>query len=774
MISAATRGRRHIPQPHLVTLAAVAATGGVRPLSGSASPQFILPAVAATGARASFSIRVSKSVALTAVAGTGAVHALTPTANPSVNLVAVAATGAVVPLVAGGPQTVTLVKAAATGAAAAFSVTAGGSLTVEITFPGGVPTAATLVFDSALGTNMGDYVAPTAGFTQHCVRVRHASLSNFWVDFRPDASGTRTECVFWNGECDPVGLTVPSGYTRNLAGYTAVVKQGGSTLSTTVIPRHYWGQRWRWQSAARTVIRTSAQVFSGGFLPPMTSAAGRIAGYSGVIVPPVPAAQANYTPFMAPNIVHATTTAAATASLGATSLLLTNGASPFTDHGTVLVVTQSNGATLPVVVISGSGVNPVTLDRALEASVIAGATVYQSDYKLGCLLPIDAGGERPEIGLITEWQGDWLLRGTASSLTTLLNHAEMWSSDLNWFMMWDKQTGAALNFKSDNTRYLSHSYTTAVGTLYWVQRGLSNGFQWAQGEEHAYNMVYLPWVLTEDPYYIETQQAMCSWYMGWFIGGRDTGGALSVLPVGTRRVCSYIAETRTWGWGLRNLAMAWRMSPASPPSWLQPQSLFSALSDDYAYVADYYWRTPGHGAEANVHSIFRLVGNSNYYQAFEQAFALYGLSMAVFFGMPVVTAPSWNTLLNFFFGMFDGLLDGTSGWNQQLPQPHDLNFTTPGQSDYLNINSFSTWGTFYTAFAAIPGAKINSDPSPANQQGGTLTNANYMVAACAIAKSLGVPTALTAKTWLDTYIDYNWPLPAYQNSFAAKDGFSGT
>lgn len=660
--------------------------------------------------------------------------------------------------------------------AAAWVIGVGGTspvvptLSAELTFPGGSPVAGTLVYDMSVGNDMGNYAAPTAGFTQRCVRVRHASLANFWVDFRPDVSGGRVEVVCWNGECDPVGLTVASGYTRELPAYTLVVKQNGSTIHTESVQRHYWGQRWRWYSAARTVVRTAAQVFSDGFLPPMSSAAARVSGYSGVIVPPVPPAQASYTTFMMPNVITGTTTTAASAIAGATSLSLTSSAGIFIIKTQRLIITQSNGSTLCAIVSSDS-TNPVVLDRPLEFSVTAGATIQASEYKLGIQLAIDGGANRPEIGALTEWQGDWLIRGTSSSLAAMLAHAEMWSSDLNWFMMWDKQTGRAINFKTDSTRYFSHSYTDAYGGFYWIKRGFYNGFEWHEAEAHSYSMLYLPWVLTEDPYYIETQQAMVAWYVGYAIYQREV--YLQFLPVGTRRVCSYLSETRTLGWGIRNLATVWKMSPVSPPSWLNPRSMYSEYSDDYSYVTDYFFRTPGNGAEANVHAIFRQLGGGAYYQAFEQAYGLIGLGLATFWGLPVTTAPTWFTQLSFFFGMFDGLMNGTSGWNRQSPQPHDVQYTAPADSAYLPINSYTTWNQFYNGLiTTYPSFKINNDPPPANQQGGSITNGSVMLAACAIAQSLGVAAAPVCKAWLDSYVDYNWPLIGAP--FQTRDGFTGT
>ncbi len=563
------------------------------------------------------------------------------------------------------------------------------TMSAELTFPGGSPTASTLVFDIANGTDIGSYVAPSAGFTQHCIRVRHASLANFFIDFRPDDSGGRREVVCWNGE---TAGSVPSGYTRDLPAYNLVIKEDGSTVHTESVPYHYWGSRWRWQSAKRAVIRTAAQVFSQGFLPHMSSAAARITGYSGLIVPPVPTPAGPYTTFMA--------------------------------------------------------VDDIPGNR-----------------KLGLCADVDRGGERPELGLITEWQGDWLVRGTASSLATLIEHAEMCSGDWGWFLS-DSVTGAPVDFKSDDAHYHMHTYQNGYDTgWYFIKYGTRNGWDIHEGDSHAPSHFYLPWVLTEDPYFIEAQQYFVQYGTGLTVYQRD----VVFGPVGTRIVCSYPGEQRTLGNGVRNLAAAYRMTPASPPSWLLPQSYYAAVSEDYSAVFNHFYNT----STLPRHAIFHTLSGDPYFQAFEQAYAILGLGLADLVGMPTGTHPSWKDHLDFYFGFLEGITSANSGWNRQCPQPHDV---LAGDLDTLPSPSWASawamWDSFFRGSATFPNAV-----SPGNQQGGSMGNCSMIVAACAVAKSRGVEPATAAKAWMDTFIDFNYPNNSDASmglNFFAKCGFDGT
>ena len=115
---------------------------------------------------------------------------------------------------------------------------------------------------SLLASTWGANIAPSAEFAQRCFRVRSALLPNFFVDFRPDIqAGGRVEAVFWNGEVDPLKLTVVSGHIRDLPSYAVTITNGGSTIYSATIPHHYWATRWRYQSADRPVILESGPRF---------------------------------------------------------------------------------------------------------------------------------------------------------------------------------------------------------------------------------------------------------------------------------------------------------------------------------------------------------------------------------------------------------------------------------------------------------------------------------------------------------------------------------
>jgi hypothetical protein len=541
----------------------------------------------------------------------------------------------------------------------------------------------TVTFAMSDGVDLGNYTAPTAGFTQGCVRVGNDTLPNFFVDFRLDAEGGRAEVVFWNGEC---AGDVPSGFTNDLPGYTAtIVDADGNTIHTERVPHHYWGSRWRWQSAPRLLVRNAAEVFAEGFLPAMSQKAARIEGYSGIIVPQPPGPQGTYTTFMA----------------------------------------------------------------------------AQGDYKLGLVLMVDTGGERNEIGLVTEWQADWLLRDTESSLHTLLQQAEMCAGDWGWFIP-DQVTGAPVDYKADDAHYRMHEYQNGYDG-YWIKFGNRNGWDIHEADSHIPSIFYLPWALTEDPYLIEAQQYLVQYGTGWTIYQRET--VYTAVP-GTRVIGSYTGEQRTLGWGIRNLAACWRMTPATAPKWLLPQSYYEALAADYSALFDTLY------VKSNKprHAVFHTISDDPYFQAFEQSYAIMGLALADLVQMPTGSYPSWKQHLDFFFGFMEGITSATSGWNRQCPQPHDV------LAEDLDKLPSPSWGSAWAGWQHIfqTGTFPNA-ASPGNQQGGSMGNCSQITAACAVAKQRGVPAATDALAWMDYFVDYNYPNNSDASmgiNFYAKCGFS--
>ena len=390
-----------------------------------------------------------------------------------------------------------------------------------------------------------------------------------------------------------------------------------------------------------------------------------------------------------------------------------------------------------------------------------------ANSKLGLTCDIDRGGERPEIGLVTEWQADYLLNRTAASKHAMYQQAEMCGSDWHWYIP-DQITGALVNYKQDPSHYKAYTYYQHYGSPgQYYQIGNSpawNGWNAHEAESHIPSVFYVPYALTEDPYYVEGQQAIVQWGTGWDIYGRENSYGFGKIG-GPRTCCSYGGEIRTLGWGIRNLAMAYKMSPENAPDWLLSKRYYAALSQDYAIVIDALWTRN----TAHLHSIFRQLSNDNYFQTFEQAYAIMGMALADLVGMPA--NPSWHSALDFYFGMLDGTLSGKTGWDHQVPCPHDILSK--------DFEPFTTWKQAYEHFKPVftATASFPNAPSPGNRQGGSMGNTSQAYAACACANSRGIRSAKVCMDWLNIFIDYNYPNNADRSggiAFYMKCGFDGT
>jgi hypothetical protein len=701
------------------------------------------------------------------------------------------------------------------------------ALTATLTFPGGTPAGGPFVFDIASGTDMGSYTAPSGGFAQRCIRVRHASIPHFLVDFRPDTAGGRIEVVFWYGECSPGNTAnVPSGYNPSpLAAYTCVVKNAGTpvadfmSVSTRSIPYHYWGARWRFRTVQnRTLVRTASQIFSQGWLPHMSLQAARLSGtnvstgqaWSGqpyshvpgsIIIPPAPPL------------------------LNSSNMGFIGASTPFN--------TNANGP------IYEPFMQSTTNDLS---GVIVGVNAYQ-----------DAGGQKKEEGLISEWQADWLLNGTASSLNTMLQQAEMASSQMNSWYLPDAGTGACPEFKQDLAHYKSGTGSAAGfadGTWYGIPAAdtPSPGGTLVcnlNGSHLEGGWAYLQFVLTEDPYFLEFLQYSTMGIVGYDAPSRNgdssaranvgnlVGDATGQTGLnGPFTIWSYPREVRNLGWGVKNVAQSWKCSPASPPSWLLSQATYAAYSSDFSVCG----KRVILDSTDDMNAVFKYYMNMNpgaaptsptnpwadYYQNFEQCYTTMGIALAAFLGLPVpqvagqIVPPAWSVHAKFCLDMLSGQFVATNttdqfstaGWNRQCPLIHDLAGTmistrfahdagagvgavcptsTTTSDNILSFYGFhclpstSTFAALWTLYgpATTSTATFPAAAFPGNQQGASMANVNWQMAAAAMCKSAGVDTTNAQKVmdYLNLFIDYNWPNNADGQlgiAMYARAGFDGT
>ena len=125
----------------------------------------------------------------------------------------------------------------------------------------------TYTYSAADGADLGDFASTIGGFTQRCIRVDQPG-SPLTVFFRPDRTSNRVEVVF------ELGRVFSGGAPVKLPAYTATIYLGEQQLATVPVPVHYWYSRWRWQSSPRPVVGNVAQLISQGLLPPYDTVGG--------------------------------------------------------------------------------------------------------------------------------------------------------------------------------------------------------------------------------------------------------------------------------------------------------------------------------------------------------------------------------------------------------------------------------------------------------------------------------------------------------------------
>jgi hypothetical protein len=172
-------------------------------------------------------------------------------------------------------------------------------------------------------------------------------------------------------------------------------------------------------------------------------------------------------------------------------------------------------------------------------------------------------GERPDIGVVTDWQADYLCVG--EGLGTLLAQGEV-AGTFNIHVRADGIAPMDL-FDEPNASMYNH----AASDPYVVRTACDvNGAKVMYDTQHSAALAYVPWLLTGDPYYLEELQ---------FEANADV---LAMPPASRWRL-----NGRQLAWGLRNTLYAWAATPEAVPDWLLPRSYWAQHLDQYrAYVAE--------------------------------------------------------------------------------------------------------------------------------------------------------------------------------------------
>jgi hypothetical protein len=277
---------------------------------------------------------------------------------------------------------------------------------------------------------------------------------------------------------------------------------------------------------------------------------------------------------------------------------------------------------------------------------------YEQPMDLAGLVPDWGGvGERDEIGPLTEPQADYIIHGTRSALGSLIAQAEACgSASIHWR---DEKTGAFLDFQ----RYSGASINKFDGSpvIPNPDAPRDNGKQdrrfFLVETSHTPALAYLPFLLTDDPYYLEELQALGSLAIGfsaWFRKLYHLPGLASPH------------QTRSFAWSMRSLFQLGVVSPEKPPRWLLPRSYWRTCIANSRAFMQLYMESP-----ARIHRYFRVFPGGAMNAGWMNSMLGFILSWGVTLGYR-----EWRDAYEWFMGGTIAQCNGHSGWSRQWPVPY--------------------------------------------------------------------------------------------------------
>jgi hypothetical protein len=267
-------------------------------------------------------------------------------------------------------------------------------------------------------------------------------------------------------------------------------------------------------------------------------------------------------------------------------------------------------------------------------------------------------GDRPPIGPVTTPQADYIVLGTPAAWTAMINMAE--GASTMGFHVRDETTGRWLDNQA--SPYHSIIYLGGAGQLPfagtpytdYVNRANYDADWFVLDLPHMYPLYYTPYLLTDDPYYLEGVQAMGLVHAILSAYWPSIAGLPGLASPG---------ETRAVAWGNRDVACATYVTPGSVPSWIQPKSLWlQNLADNRTYLQRYM------DSPALIHSRFRAYSRTDVQGAFQLDYMCIAMCMVARLGFT-----EWNDGVLWAWGQMMPLVTGTdytTGWLKGWPIPY--------------------------------------------------------------------------------------------------------
>ena len=283
---------------------------------------------------------------------------------------------------------------------------------------------------------------------------------------------------------------------------------------------------------------------------------------------------------------------------------------------------------------------------------------YSKDYPSQTYTPMTLAGltgnmgqtgERGDIGLVTEWQADYICNGTNEA--TVFAQAEA-AGTFPWNIR-DPRTGAPFDAQANPQATMAFVNKSLPATILTTACKIG-AVPVICDEAHEPELAYLPFLLTGDPYHLETMQFQASSNcLNAPAAARYTDG------LGVRAVA----------WGLRTAARLASVTPASVPSWLLPASVWQT---DLAHRVTWLMSAGPNGTNAwnTLFQVLNQVATSNRPPQWD--FWQGDFIAAACFDALRIGQTSVKPFLDWYMPQIIARTNGTSGWLREHPSPYNV------------------------------------------------------------------------------------------------------
>jgi hypothetical protein len=373
------------------------------------------------------------------------------------------------------------------------------------------------------------------------------------------------------------------------------------------------------------------------------------------------------------------------------------------------------------------------------------------------------GGDHEEIGFLTEYGATYVIFGNNNALTTTRTAGE-WCG--NWCMhIRDDATANMPSFRDTTTKPVSYggSVNEAVQETAYANF-VSLDYGTGADGSHWYPCANLPWLLTDDPFFLEELQ--------FGVNHRILYGAIIRAEFNLPGMSAGPVQDRAMAWVLRDLLLLSKSTPATAPGWLQPQSYWTACLEDHRqFIMKYVNST------ARLSTLFRAWPRQDVSATWENGWQSAVVGMIVQAGFT-----AWKPVFDWSIQKQIAMTNGTSGWNRQWPAPYLVSFLNDqayynseifgwrpwGTNTTVDAHTYASWADAWAGFksGANPGAHLPKSIDDSAWDGHTIMTQFYdgssygawqvyplhVRTALAVAKALGTPGADDCYTYLQTEI----------------------